>query len=141
MLVLISFATVLAPIAAAAGPTNTVAPILAITPLPPKPTCTQSICADYINSCGRWYGGCYAACPGYTAPTFTDPGCPTTSRAVSVRTSTSCAITICADYINSCGLMYGGCFPACPGYTTPSFSDPGCPYTTPYQLSTHLRSG
>ncbi|KAK7180419.1 hypothetical protein DPSP01_001806 [Paraphaeosphaeria sporulosa] len=133
MRIALSFAAVSASIAAAASPTNTVAPLFAITPTPPSPTCTLSICADYINSCGRWYGGCYAACPGYTTPSFTDPGCPTTSRAVSA-TPTTCTTTLCADYINNCGLMYGGCFPACSGYTIPSFADPGCPTSTPYHI-------
>ncbi|KAF2443285.1 hypothetical protein P171DRAFT_322009, partial [Karstenula rhodostoma CBS 690.94] len=89
--------------------------------------CTLSVCADYINSCGRWYGGCYAVCPGYTTPRFTDPGCPTTSSRASVIVPEVCSTTLCADYINDCGIMYGGCFLDCPGHTTPSFTDPGCP--------------
>ena len=98
---------------------------------PPDPTssCTSTLCADYINSCGQTYGGCYPACSGYTTPSFTDPGCPTTTPAP--QPNTTCTSTLCADYINSCGQTYGGCFPACPGYTTPSFTDPGCPTTTP----------
>jgi len=88
--------------------------------------CTSTVCADYINSCGQTYGGCYPLCSGDTAPTFTDPGCPTTTPAP----ITTCTETICADYINSCGQWYGGCFPACSGYTTPSFTVPDCPTTT-----------
>ncbi|KAF2724886.1 hypothetical protein K431DRAFT_197635, partial [Polychaeton citri CBS 116435] len=37
--------------------------------------------------------------------------------------------TICADYINDCGQTYGGCYPACSGYTTPSFTPPPCTAT------------
>lgn len=157
-------------------------------------TCSLTICADYINSCSQTYGGCYPACSGYTTPSFTDPGCPPTTKGpppttttggpqtsdcfstviqtVCSPTSTSptssrpecpvtvtqtscsqivdpnsptrsttttttpppssatCTETLCIDNINSCSQWYGGWFPACPGYTTPSFSDPGCPSVT-----------
>ncbi|KAK6353999.1 hypothetical protein TWF730_008419 [Orbilia blumenaviensis] len=95
----------------------------------PRPTtttsCSITLCADYVNSCGMGYGGCYPACPGLPTPTFTPPPCPTTRP-----TTTSCDITICADYINSCGMGYGGCYPACPGLPTPTFTPPPCPTTT-----------
>ncbi|TGZ81424.1 hypothetical protein EX30DRAFT_262651 [Ascodesmis nigricans] len=50
---------------------------------------------------------------------------------------TSSCVTICADYINECGQMYGGCFPdpACTGGTAwPTFSKPPCtsPTGSPY---------
>ncbi|KAF2769611.1 hypothetical protein EJ03DRAFT_246528, partial [Teratosphaeria nubilosa] len=46
-------------------------------------------------------------------------------------TSSPCASIQCLDFLNPCGQMYGGCFPACGNsYTTPAFSDPGCPATT-----------
>ncbi|KAF3182758.1 hypothetical protein TWF225_003228 [Orbilia oligospora] len=45
-------------------------------------------------------------------------------------TTSSCTITICADYINSCSMGYGGCYPACPGLPTPTFTPPPCPTTT-----------
>ncbi|KAF9879815.1 hypothetical protein CkaCkLH20_02626 [Colletotrichum karsti] len=43
---------------------------------PPKPSSTdncntRTICIDYVNECGQWYGGCHADCrpwPSYTAP-------------------------------------------------------------------------
>ena len=41
--------------------------------------------------------------------------------------SSSCGFTECVDSINSCGQTYGGCYPACSGFPTPSYSDPGCP--------------
>lgn len=95
-------------------------------------SCTETICADYVNSCGQWYGGCYPACSGYTTPSFTDPGCPptiTSSSTLSSSTS-SCGLTICADYTNSCGMMYGTCYPACSGYPTPTPTPPECPTTS-----------
>jgi hypothetical protein len=43
-----------------------------------------------------------------------------------------CSSTMCVDSINSCGQTYGGCYPACNGYPTPTFADPGCdPSSTP----------
>lgn len=71
-------------------------------------SCYSTICADNVNSCGQTYGGCYPACSGYTTPTFSDPGCPSTTAS---RSTASCDNTICVDYINSCGQWYGGCFP------------------------------
>ncbi|KAJ6260635.1 hypothetical protein Dda_4862 [Drechslerella dactyloides] len=38
-----------------------------------------------------------------------------------------CDMTLCADAVNECGMMYGGCFPACPGWPTPTFTPPPCP--------------
>lgn len=97
----------------------------------PSPTCTNTICDEYINSCGQTYGGCYPSCSGFTSPTFTDPGCPTiTSSSSTLSASASCQLTVCADHVNECGLMYGGCYPACSGYPTPSFSVPPCPTTS-----------
>jgi hypothetical protein len=96
--------------------------------------CSATVCADFVNSCGQTYGGCYPACDGFTTPSFTDPGCPSTTKSPTNTTpppeSSSCFLTLCVDNINSCGQMYGGCFPACGNYTTPSFADPGCPSTT-----------
>jgi len=99
------------------------------------------------------YGGCYPACPGYTTPTYTDPGCPATLTSpdtmITTTTTTACAKTICVDYINDCGLRYGACFPACSGYTTPSFTPPPCPVpvetntatVTATAMSTRLSDG
>lgn len=39
---------------------------------------------------------------------------------------TPCSLTMCEDKINSCGRTYGGCYPACSGYPTPTLTDPGC---------------
>lgn len=66
-----------------------------------------------------------------TSGMVTSPSKPSTT---STPCSTTCTQTVCVDYINSCGLMYGGCFPYCSGYTIPSFSAPGCP--TSYIAST-----
>lgn len=118
---------------ASAGPTRTTAP-------PYSSTCSTTLCADYINSCGQTYGGCYPACSGYTTPSFTDPGCPPTttsstrsssrSTMTSKPCSTTCTEILCQDFVNSCGQWYGGCFPVCSGLTTPTFTDPGCPTST-----------
>ena len=105
---------------------------------PPSPseTCQSSACAEFINTCSQTFGGCYLACPGYTIPTFPDPGCPTPSFELRKpgTTSSACSNTNCIDYINACGIRYGGCFPACTGYTTPSFTVPACP--TPVSTET-----
>jgi hypothetical protein len=95
--------------------------------------CSSTMCAEYINSCNQTYGGCYPACDGFTTPSFIDPGCPSTTKSPSNTTPpprySSCSLTLCVDNVNTCGQMYGGCFPACGNYTTPSFTDPGCPST------------
>jgi hypothetical protein len=54
--------------------------------------------------------------------------------------TTSCP-TICADYMNSCSMMYGGCFPdpKCTGGSVwPTFTPPPCPCktTTVYKTKT-----
>ena len=160
--------------------TTSSSPTPASFPTPvPTPTECPFLCVDYINECGRWYGGCFENCPGEPWPTFEDPGCPTTTtesvpgvitsdppgvtpvplpspideypppgvitsdppgitpvplpspiEVYPPGTTTTCTDYICADYINSCGIWYGGCYYDCPGSTTPSFTDPGCPSTT-----------
>jgi hypothetical protein len=41
-------------------------------------------------------------------------------------------LTECQSYINTCGKGYGGCYPICGGYPTPTFTNPGCsPSDTP----------
>ncbi|OQO07910.1 hypothetical protein B0A48_06702 [Cryoendolithus antarcticus] len=111
-------------------------------------SCASTVCQDFINSCGQTYGGCYLYCSGFTRPTFTPPPCTTTSKSpptttkppsttlppISTSTGTKCTQTLCEDFINSCGRMYGGCYPFCigdPTATRRSFTDPGCPTTTP----------
>ncbi|KAK6219048.1 hypothetical protein LQW54_002550 [Pestalotiopsis sp. IQ-011] len=106
---------------------------------------TRSLCADYVNECGIWYGGCFADCTPW--PTFSKPPCPSTNTsnlpvlvtptfvtttiapppsAITTPTSTDCSTqTVCADYINSCGQTYGGCFSACTPW--PTFTPPPCP--------------
>ena len=96
-------------------------------------TSCQTICVDYVNECGQTYGGCFPdpTCTGGTVwPSFTKPPCSTTSTSA-IPTSSPCP-TICVDYVNECGMMYGGCFPepACTGGTAwPSFPKPPCPTT------------
>lgn len=106
--------------------------------------CSKTVCADFTNACGVGYGTCYPACRGYPTPTITPPVCtkrpsipvttspPTatvmdTDRSELRATSGSCDNSICVDYMNTCSLKYGGCFPICSGFTTPAFTDPGCP--------------
>jgi hypothetical protein len=44
----------------------------------------------------------------------------------------SCTLTECQSYINTCGKGYGGCYPVCGIYLTPTFTNPGCsPSYTP----------
>ncbi|TKA46431.1 hypothetical protein B0A54_02263 [Friedmanniomyces endolithicus] len=93
--------------------------------------CSSSACVEYINYCGLQFGGCYPACPGLPTPTYPDPGCPVTDgreQAATTTTTTSdtCSSTDCVDYVNECGVKYGGCYEACTGFTTPSFAVPGC---------------
>jgi len=46
--------------------------------------------------------------------------------ATTTTTSETCMSTDCVDYVNECGVRYGGCYEACTGFTTPSFAVPGC---------------
>ncbi|KAF1826756.1 uncharacterized protein K489DRAFT_124866 [Dissoconium aciculare CBS 342.82] len=138
-------------------PITTSEPIFSILPISlSTTTCTQTICADYVNECGQWYGGCYAACPDSPKPTFTPPPCTkttttskatTTSKPASKKSSTAtCTQTICADYINECGQWYGGCYAACPGLPKPTFTPPPCtktivPITTTTTTPTSSKPG
>ena len=98
-------------------------------------TCDAQICVDYIDACGQEYGGCFLApeCGG-TTPTFTTPSCNPTITPTPTITATptsTCDTSICADYVNDCGINYGGCFLASEcGGTWPSFTPPPCPSTT-----------
>ncbi|KAM0813317.1 hypothetical protein AB5N19_13310 [Seiridium cardinale] len=97
---------------------------------------TRTVCADYINDCSVWYGGCFSACTPW--PTFTPPPCTTTTTTAPITTITpaaSTATTICVDYLKTCTegsttavLTYGGCYAA--GGPTPTFSTPSCPTAT-----------
>ncbi|KAL0938891.1 uncharacterized protein CTRU02_205501 [Colletotrichum truncatum] len=114
----------------------------------PPTKCPQTLCIDGINpACPsvRW-GGCYDTCKPWTKPkmspcprpprptksftrTTAKPPSPTTFPPEPTSTSDNCSTrTVCADYINSCGMMYGGCFPDCKPW--PSFVAPPCPTTT-----------
>lgn len=96
------------------------------TPRPTTTSCDITICADYINSCGLGYGGCYPACPGLPTPTFTPPPCPTTKKPTKTTTKKPCQ-TICVDAVNECGIKYGGCY--CREDPFP-YPKPPCPTTT-----------
>ncbi|KAJ3492052.1 hypothetical protein NLG97_g5485 [Lecanicillium saksenae] len=97
---------------------------------------TRTVCIDKVNECGMWYGGCVPDCKPW--PTFSKPACPTdtvitTTKTTSAPTTTStpdnCSTrSVCADYVNSCGMWYGGCFPDCKPW--PTFTPPPCPSTT-----------
>lgn len=54
------------------------------------PVCTpQDICADYVNDCGKMYGGCFTlACAGDPWPVFTPPPCPADSDSTDTDAST-----------------------------------------------------
>ncbi|KAI5851733.1 hypothetical protein DFP73DRAFT_167314 [Morchella snyderi] len=83
----------------------------------------SSISSPTPSSTTVGYEGQWDACDNTPAPY----GCPSSS-------STSACPSICADYINECGMMYGGCFsdPKCTGGTAwPTFSKPPCPTASP----------
>lgn len=77
--------------------------------------CTAAACRSPFSN-GRRYNidrdSLDPACTGGTKwPTFTKPPCnsTTTTKPTTTSASTTCKGTICADYINECGQMYGGC--------------------------------
>lgn len=113
-------------------------------------SCKNRSCFDYVNECGKPYGGCVDMCGGtFSWPSFTKPACPATAAVQQAqvtgapaalqfssaarlgpavtRTTTGCSETICIDAINDCGIWYGGCFPICSGYPRPSPTPPPCP--------------
>ncbi|PQK08684.1 hypothetical protein BB8028_0001g07570 [Beauveria bassiana] len=125
------------------GGACTIKTITTSTAYPPTTTSTpdncstRTVCLDYVNECGIWYGGCVPDCKPW--PTFSKPPCPsttgntiTTTTAYPPTTTSSydnCSTrTICLDYVNECGIMYGGCVADCKPW--PTFSKPPCPSTT-----------
>ncbi|KAF3905348.1 hypothetical protein AA313_de0207006 [Arthrobotrys entomopaga] len=119
----------------------------------PKPTTCPTLCVDYVNPCGKTYGGCGAHCTGDPLPTFSAPPCASTTSATTTikitttapsptpyipTTTASCSRTVCVDYLDACGQMYGGCYPNCPGYTTPTFVGPACSPTTTKRTTTTI---
>lgn len=99
---------------------------------------TRTVCADYVNDCGIWYGGCFADCKPW--PTFTPPPCPSTSSSVGLVTPTSsqqpsskpCGGEVaCVTSYRDCSttqLPFGGCYPACS--PQPLYTPPPCPQAT-----------
>ncbi|KAK6498379.1 hypothetical protein TWF481_010970 [Arthrobotrys musiformis] len=61
-----------------------------------------------------------------------------TPRPTTTTPKKPCTISLCYDGVNECGMMYGGCFPACPDSPTPTFSPPPCPTPTPKECDIHL---
>ncbi|EQL03241.1 hypothetical protein OCS_01035 [Ophiocordyceps sinensis CO18] len=69
---------------------------------PPK--CPKK-CIDGITKCGQRWGGCYNIC---TDKPPRPPPCPTTKPTPTPTPTDDCRTrTVCIDYINSCGMMYG----------------------------------
>lgn len=69
---------------------------------------------------------------GLAAAAPKDPACgaPTTTQIVTSIVPVETTVpTLCVDYVNECGIMYGGCFASTSGMPWPSFSNPGCPTT------------
>ncbi|EWC44096.1 hypothetical protein DRE_07231 [Drechslerella stenobrocha 248] len=64
-----------------------------------------------------------------TRVTYTTRIATSTKTTRPSTTTEKCDIILCADGVNECGIMYGGCFPACPGLPTPTFTPPPCPTT------------
>ena len=99
----------------------------------PKPQCPRIRCVDKINQCGITYRACYDMCKPEQSPVV--PPCPSTTTTTAAPsttrypTSDDCSTrTVCADYVNACGQMYGGCFPDCKPW--PTFTPPPCTSTT-----------
>ncbi|KAK6337175.1 hypothetical protein TWF718_009958 [Orbilia javanica] len=123
-------------------------PVYTTTTLRTSTTSCPVICYDYVNACGQGYGGCVPRCPGDPQPTFVAPSCSKTTTApvtttsyvpttTSKTTTTSCP-TLCIDYVNTCGGLWGTCVPRCPGSTLPTFTPPPCnsPTTPPPTTTT-----
>ncbi|TGZ77151.1 hypothetical protein EX30DRAFT_398743 [Ascodesmis nigricans] len=66
----------------------------------------------------------------------------TTTTASSPSSTATCTHTVCYDYVNECGQMYGGCVlaPHCGGPVKPTFSRPACS-TTMTRMGAMTRMG
>ncbi|OHF01352.1 hypothetical protein CORC01_03385 [Colletotrichum orchidophilum] len=68
------------------SPTITRAPpSLSLRPTSSDNCSTRSVCVDYINECGQWYGGCHADCKPW--PSYSKPLC-TSTPSLTVNPST-----------------------------------------------------
>ncbi|KAK3694706.1 hypothetical protein B0T22DRAFT_507444 [Podospora appendiculata] len=139
--------------------TTTSSPSTTPTPTDCEP---RTICVDSVNACGVRYGGCYDICDESAKPVAplcaVEPDASSTTSTIIVMTTatvpvptsvappattsdTSCpgagsGMMVCADWINSCGMMYGGCFKDCKPW--PTFVAPPCPSTTTSKTLTPL---
>ncbi|KAK9781175.1 hypothetical protein SCAR479_04996 [Seiridium cardinale] len=92
--------------------------------------CPQTICFDGINACGVRYGDCYDVCEKNrpTAPPC-DPAVLSPSSSSTTLTENCSTRTVCADYINDCGVWYD-CSP------WPTFTAPPCTTSSSYVITT-----
>ncbi|KAK1981288.1 hypothetical protein LZ30DRAFT_750156 [Colletotrichum cereale] len=84
--------------------------------------CPQSVCVEGINTaCSKRWGGCYDRCKPDMRPTMPpcestlsqEPQSPTTKPpsppTAEPTSSENCSTrSVCRDFINDCGQMYGG---------------------------------
>ncbi|EME41789.1 hypothetical protein DOTSEDRAFT_116443, partial [Dothistroma septosporum NZE10] len=91
----------------------------------------ETLCVDYINTCGIMYGGCFPHCSGDTTPSFSNPGCPSNSHYPGKTPDASMTTATCGykcdDFVDECGQTYGpGCYTSCEGMPTPGWTKPSC---------------
>jgi hypothetical protein len=98
-------------------------------------SCVKTVCVEHTKSCGVEYSGCYASYSSMSTPTYQDPGCPLLIAFDNQEATAAVDMTVlgsdgsstkCVDLM-TCWLRYGGCFAACPPFTTPQFVFPDCP--------------
>ncbi|KAG6014113.1 hypothetical protein E4U54_005808 [Claviceps lovelessii] len=91
-------------------------------------------CISFINECGVHYSGCYKPCkerppiPPPCSPITTPVQLPTGGLPTPTSKDNCSTRTVCVDYVNECGMWYGGCIPDCKPWK--SFAKPPCPTTT-----------
>ncbi|EEY18782.1 predicted protein [Verticillium alfalfae VaMs.102] len=85
--------------------------------LPAASSDCPTLCIDGINECNEPWGGCYNVCNPEESPTMPPCSEPTpTSMPIYHDTPTATASqsdncstrSVCADYVNECGIWYGG---------------------------------
>lgn len=81
------------------------------------PKCPDTICVDGVSPCGVKFGSCYDRCDRNPGIRPTPPPCPASYSSALLQTSSApisadnCSTrSVCADYVNECGIWYGGCF-------------------------------
>ncbi|EGY22996.1 uncharacterized protein VDAG_04434 [Verticillium dahliae VdLs.17] len=95
--------------------------------LPAASSDCPTLCIDGINDCNEPWGGCFNVCKPEESPTMPPCSEPTptlmpiyhdTPTPTAPQSDDCSTRSVCADYVNECGIWYGGCFADCTPWPT-----------------------